>query len=231
MIEIIGTGLNQWDTGRSVKVTGIDASHVHFANPGDSKAPIIELVDSEAKIPDYLLQTGKQLCVYAVANGVTIERNIFPVKKREKPADYIYTETEILTWESLDKRITQLEEGGTGGGTPESKLLVVTITGYIGGPLTSSHKAVAIYDHYKKYGNVIAYLENHDEYISLNFSDIYNARFYVHQTKDGNVALLNIDDDGNVSFRVIEHALKIDIPSVEDIIAEFPIYKGEVEPV
>ena len=92
MIEIIGTELNQWDTGRSVKVTGIEATHVHFANTGDSKAPIMQLYESMAKIPDYLLQTGKQLCVYAVANGVTIERKMFSVKKRERPENYVYDE-------------------------------------------------------------------------------------------------------------------------------------------
>ena len=90
MIEIIGTELNQWDTGRSVKVT--EASHVHLANQGDSKAVIMELADSQALIPDYLLQTGKQLCVYAVLNGVTIERKMFSVKKRERPENYVYDE-------------------------------------------------------------------------------------------------------------------------------------------
>lgn len=92
MIEIIGTELNQWDSGRYVQVTGIEASQVHFANTGDSKAVIMELADSQAKIPDYLLQTGKQLCVYAFANGVTIERKIFPVRKRERPESYAYDE-------------------------------------------------------------------------------------------------------------------------------------------
>lgn len=90
MIEIIGTELNQWDTGRSVRVTGTEASHVHLANQGDSKAVIMELADSLALIPDYLLQTGKQLCVYAVANGVTIESKVFFVKKRERPENYVY---------------------------------------------------------------------------------------------------------------------------------------------
>lgn len=90
MIEIIGTAINQWDTGRSVRVTDVEASHVHFANQGDSKAVIMELVDSQALIPDYLLQTGKQLCVYAVLNGVTVESRVFPVKKRERPENYVY---------------------------------------------------------------------------------------------------------------------------------------------
>lgn len=92
MISLIGTALNQWDVGRSVTVTESEATHVHFANLGDTKAVIMELVDSKSKIPDYLLQTGKQLCVYAVANGVTIERRTFPVTKRERPEDYVYEE-------------------------------------------------------------------------------------------------------------------------------------------
>lgn len=90
MINLIGTALNQWDVGRSVTVTESEATHVHFANLGDTKAVIMELVESQSKIPDYLLQTGKQLCVYAVANGVTIERRTFPVTKRERPEDYVY---------------------------------------------------------------------------------------------------------------------------------------------
>lgn len=92
MIEIIGSELNQWDTGRAVNVTVTEASHIHFANQGDSKAVIMDLANTQALIPDYLLQTGKQLCVYAVANGVTIERKMFSVRKRERPEDYIYDE-------------------------------------------------------------------------------------------------------------------------------------------
>ena len=92
MIEIIGTALYQWDTGRSVSVSGIDADRVHFANKGDSRAVIMDIVGSQAKIPDYLLQTGKQLCVYAVKNGVTVECKTFVVKNRERPENYVYDE-------------------------------------------------------------------------------------------------------------------------------------------
>ena len=90
MIEIIGTELNQWDVSRSVKVTDVGATHVHFANTGDSKAVIMDVVGTEVTIPNFLLQTGKQLCVYAVANGVTVERKVFPVRKRERPENYVY---------------------------------------------------------------------------------------------------------------------------------------------
>lgn len=90
MIEIIGAELNQWDVGRSVKVTDVGATHVHFANTGDSQAVIMDAAQAEVKIPDFLLQTGKQLCVYAVADGVTVERKTFPVRKRERPENYVY---------------------------------------------------------------------------------------------------------------------------------------------
>ena len=92
MIEIIGHALNQWDVGRSAKVTNIEADHFHFANKGDLKAVVMKIVDSQAKIPDYLLQTGKQLCVYAVKDGVTIESRTFSVRNRERPESYVYEE-------------------------------------------------------------------------------------------------------------------------------------------
>lgn len=90
MIEIIGPALNQWDVKRSVKATGIEADHLHFANKGDLKAVIMEIAEEQVKIPDYLLQTGKQLCVYAVKDGVTIESDTFFVRKRERPENYVY---------------------------------------------------------------------------------------------------------------------------------------------
>ena len=90
MIEIIGSELNQWDDKRVIKVTNSVATHVHFANQGDSVAVVMELADSQALIPNYLLCTGKQLCVYAVKDGVTIERKTFSVRKRERPEEYVY---------------------------------------------------------------------------------------------------------------------------------------------
>lgn len=91
MIRIVGTALYQWDTGRFV-TTDIDADHVHFSNKGDSKAVIMDIADLQAKIPDYLLQTGKQLCVYVVRNGITVESKVFSVNLRERPENYIYEE-------------------------------------------------------------------------------------------------------------------------------------------
>lgn len=90
MIEIKGSELNQWDTGRGVTVKGIEAEYVHFANQGDSKAVIVGLVDIDAPIPDFLLQTGRPLLVYAVKDCITLESKMFSVKKRPRPENYVY---------------------------------------------------------------------------------------------------------------------------------------------
>lgn len=90
MIQIIGPELNQWDVGRVVGVTDVDADHVHLANKGDSGAVIMEITNAKVKIPDYLLRTGKQICAYAVRDGVTVEREVFFVHRRERPENYVY---------------------------------------------------------------------------------------------------------------------------------------------
>ena len=92
MIQIIGPQLSQWDTGRRISVSGSNATHAHFANRGDSHAVIMELENGEAKIPDYLLQTGKDLYIYLVLDGITQESKTFPIRKRERPEDYVYEE-------------------------------------------------------------------------------------------------------------------------------------------
>ena len=90
MIHNVDPQLSQWDVGRVVSISNSNATHIHFANQGDSKAVIIEIKDGSAKVPDYLLQTGKTVIAYAVYNGVTLESKSFAVRKREKPESYVY---------------------------------------------------------------------------------------------------------------------------------------------
>ena len=92
MIHNVDPQLSQWDVGRIVNISDSNATHVHFANQGDSKAVIIEIENGSAKIPDYLLQTGKNVIAYAVYDGVTLESRTFAVRKREKPESYVYEE-------------------------------------------------------------------------------------------------------------------------------------------
>ena len=90
MIHNVDPQLSQWDVGRIVSISNSEATHIHFANQGDSKAVIIKIENGSAKIPDYLLQTGKTIIAYAVKDGVTLESKSFSVRKREKPENYVY---------------------------------------------------------------------------------------------------------------------------------------------
>ena len=92
MILNVDPQLSQWDVGRSVSVSDSNATHIHFANQGDSKAVIIEIENGSAKIPDFLLHTSKTVIAYEVLNGVTLGSRSFPVRKREKPESYVYEE-------------------------------------------------------------------------------------------------------------------------------------------
>lgn len=127
MILIIGSDLFQWDLGRSVSYTPEDGkviNELHFANSGDAKALVMEAVAEDgtytAEIPNILLQTGKEIRVWAVIsaeeNRSTVEQAVLPVRKREKPADYVYTQTEVKSYAALEARLEKLEEGGIGGG-------------------------------------------------------------------------------------------------------------------
>ena len=90
MVHNVDPQLSQWDVGRIVNISDSEATHIHFANQGDSKAVIIEIENGSAKIPDYLLQTSKTVIAYAVKDGVTLESKSFSVRKRERPENYVY---------------------------------------------------------------------------------------------------------------------------------------------
>lgn len=102
--------LTQWDLNRKVIVTGYEGvAEVHFASPGDDHgAYVVELVDGEAKIPNILLTMAGTINVYVYPADRTVFATALWVMAREKPDDYVYTETEVLNWRTLDEKIGDL---------------------------------------------------------------------------------------------------------------------------
>lgn len=122
-MKIIGTGLYQWEVGRQLQIIplrNMTVDSVHFSNPGDTKALVVKPKEANgmivADIPNVLLQSGDNLVVYSVnvsSDKVeTLRECIFSVRNRAKPADYVYTETEVLEYMSLVARIDQIEKNG-----------------------------------------------------------------------------------------------------------------------
>lgn len=120
--------LFQWDLNVQAKISTTEhIEEVHFAQTGDENALVVETKEKDGyfvvDVPNILLQKSENITIYVVENGNTIFSETFSVAKREKPADYVYTETEVKTYESLEERIKTLEEssggssGSAGGGS------------------------------------------------------------------------------------------------------------------
>ena len=90
----------QWDTGRTLAVDA-DCSQVHFSNKVFGRSIDVDVVNGAAIIPDILLQTDKDLNVWAFVgtaeNGYTKISKTFKVNRRNKPADYVFTPVEQTT--------------------------------------------------------------------------------------------------------------------------------------
>ena len=102
----------QWDTGRTLAVDA-DCSQVHFSNKVFGRSIDVDVTDGVAIIPDILLQTDKDLNVWAFVgtaeNGYTKISKTFKVNRRNKPADYVFTPVEQTTINQLKSDLANLE--------------------------------------------------------------------------------------------------------------------------
>ena len=101
--------LYQWDTGRQVEC---DAEQVHFSNHHYGTSIDVDVQGGKATIPNQLLTSAIPLKAWAwvkdSSGEYTKEEQIFIVEKRNKPSDYVYTPTEIKTWQDLQNQIGDL---------------------------------------------------------------------------------------------------------------------------
>ena len=102
----------QWDTGRTL-IVDADCSQVHFSNNVFGRSIDVNVAYGVAIIPDVLLQTGKDLNVWAFVgtaeNGYTKISKTFKVNRRNKPADYVFTPPDQTSLEEIKERVGYLE--------------------------------------------------------------------------------------------------------------------------
>ena len=102
----------QWDTGRKLTVDA-ECSQVHFSNKVFGRSIDLDVVNGVASIPDILLQTDKDLNVWAFVgtaeNGYTKISKTFKVNRRNKPADYVFTQPDQTSLEEIKEKIEYLE--------------------------------------------------------------------------------------------------------------------------
>lgn len=107
------TELWQWDTGRTLAVDAY-CSQVHFSNKVFGRSIDVDVADGVAIIPDILLQTDKDLNAWAFVgtaeNGYTKISKTFKVNRRNKPSDYVFTPTEQMTLQTIQRQIGALAD-------------------------------------------------------------------------------------------------------------------------
>lgn len=110
----------QWDTGQRLIVNADVCSEVHFCNGTNDCSLVCEVYEEDGlrlvNVPNILLQVPKAIKAFVyICDGDdhhTEVQQIFPVFPRSKPYDYVYTETEIKSYEKLSARIEELEKNG-----------------------------------------------------------------------------------------------------------------------
>lgn len=114
----------QWDLNQKLIVEDSSVDEVHFCNKTDDCSLVCEVYEQDGKrlvnVPNILLTEAWDIRAYAYCNDCyTKQSERFKVIARTKPADYVYTETEIKSWESIEARVEALEAsgGGSGGGS------------------------------------------------------------------------------------------------------------------
>ena len=111
----------QWDTNQYLEAEGLtESQEVHFCRKNDAVALVCKVRVEKGKrivdVPNELLQIGGPLTAYVYAMDETGNRTChaqsFVVLPRVKPADYVYTQTEVLSYQQLDTRLSALEGEG-----------------------------------------------------------------------------------------------------------------------
>lgn len=108
----------QWDTGRRLRV-GSGVEQIHYQNRALGCSVDVDVgADGTAIIPDELLQDCHTLTAYVYVTddtgAYTMVQQDFIVHKRAKPAGYVYTPTDQMTLQTIQRQIGDLADLTTG---------------------------------------------------------------------------------------------------------------------
>lgn len=104
----------QWDTGRRLRV-GSGVEQIHYQNKCFGRSVDVDVgTDGTAIIPDELLQDWHTLTAYVYVTddtgAYTMVQQDFIVHKRAKPAGYVYTPTDQMTLQTIQRQIGDLSD-------------------------------------------------------------------------------------------------------------------------
>ena len=115
----------QWDLDRQIIVEDPTITEVHFCNRTDECSLVVEVEETTifadakefmtlrtANVPNVILQKSFDIRVFGYDGKATRHDEVFKVKARTKPTDYVYTETEVKNYDALAARVDEIEKNG-----------------------------------------------------------------------------------------------------------------------
>ena len=106
----------QWDKNRKLIIEDENIKEVHFCFCIDDIALMCEVYEKVGlrlvDVPNKLLTESWDIKVYASDGDNTRYYDTIKVIERKKPSDYVYEETEVLTYRKLEKRLIEIETAG-----------------------------------------------------------------------------------------------------------------------
>ena len=126
----------QWDLNRQLVISDPAIKQVHFCNRTSDCSLVVETYELNgllvADVPNILLQTDWDVRAYAYDGNATLHEQWYEVKARTKPTDYVYTETEVLNYNTLLERMDAIEDeiGEVVKDYLEENPVEVDLTGY-----------------------------------------------------------------------------------------------------
>lgn len=95
----------QWDIDRRLIIDDSSIKYVHFCNKTSNESLVVEaeVIDgvNTCIVPNVLLTTDWRICVYAYIDNYTKLTQTFEVIGRSKPANYVYTEDEVMDYNNV----------------------------------------------------------------------------------------------------------------------------------
>lgn len=100
----------QWDLNQKLIVEDPTINEVHFSNRADKDSLPVEVYEENglrlANVPNIFLQEDLKIKAYGYSVDHTKHEAWFYVTAKSKPADYVYTETEVKDYNSLLDKIS-----------------------------------------------------------------------------------------------------------------------------
>lgn len=132
----------QWDIDREMIVTDAAIKELHYCNGTSDCSLVCAVVDGKACVPNILLQTAGNISVYGYTGDHTEIKKVYQVMPRTKPEDYVYTETEVKRYDSLEQGLANVKERVYQDGLPYSEFETEIALDNFSGPVDQNGSTV-----------------------------------------------------------------------------------------